>query len=125
MKCRQPINDHSNTVSQACCSMSKSKDWNCSQQGGFIRKLPEWKQPGKAFLLSVEDAQQPGKDIGSGTFNIRLIQRLLAACSSTLQQCLAQHRSPAQREADAWTAVQVSQGIRSCSTCLHESIAQP
>lgn len=86
-------------------------------QGGFVRKLQEWKQPGKAFLLSVEDAQQPGKDIGSGTFNIRMVQQLLAACLSTLHQCQAkqaQHADPAQREADAWAAVQVS-ALKCCS----------
>ena len=84
--------------------------FGCLLQGGFIRKRPEWKQVGKSFLLSVEDAQQPGKDIGSGTFHIRSIQQLLAACASTLHQCQAKHaqrEAPVRREASTWAAVQV------------------
>lgn len=84
--------------------------FGCLLQGGFIRKRPDWKQVGKPFLLSVEDAQQPGKDIGSGTFHIRSIQQLLAACASTLHQCQAKHaqrEAPVRREASAWAAVQV------------------
>ena len=96
-------------------------------QGGIIGKRPEWKQEGKAFLLSVEDAQQPGKDIGSGSYRIEVIQQLLAASSSTLYQSLAKHAqhaqrgTPAQQEADGWAAVQVRQhgvhDVMECTVC--------
>lgn len=83
-------------------------------QGGVIRKLAEWKQPGKPFLLSVEDAQQPGKDIGQGSFKIQLVQQLFAAAATTLQHCLAKRAQHAgfmdegQREAAAWAVIQVT-----------------
>ena len=33
-------------------------------------KERQFRQKGKPFLLTVEDPQQPGTDIGSGAFNI-------------------------------------------------------
>ena len=43
--------------------------WGCSQ-GGIVGKERQFRQKGKPFLLTVEDPQQPGTDIGSGAFNI-------------------------------------------------------
>lgn len=39
-------------------------------QGGIVRKEKQFKQKGKPMLLTIEDPQQPGTDIGSGAFNI-------------------------------------------------------
>ena len=39
-------------------------------QGGIVGKERHFRQKGKPFLLTVEDPQQPGTDIGSGAFNI-------------------------------------------------------
>ena len=43
----------------------------CEYQGGIVEKQQEWQQEGRPFLLAVEDPQQPGTDIGSGSFNIQ------------------------------------------------------
>ena len=44
----------------------------CSKllQGGIVKKERHFKQQGKPMLLTIEDPQQPGTDIGSGAFNI-------------------------------------------------------
>ena len=39
-------------------------------QGGIVQKERHFKQKGKPMLLTIEDPQQPGTDIGSGAFNI-------------------------------------------------------
>lgn len=36
-----------------------------------MKKQLQWQQEGRPFLLAVEDPQQPGTDIGAGSFNIR------------------------------------------------------
>ncbi|KAL0044929.1 hypothetical protein WJX82_002262 [Trebouxia sp. C0006] len=70
-------------------------------QGGVVEKKREWKQAERPWLLAVEDPQQLGKDIGSGSFNIRNVQQLFAAAASTLRDC--PHH---QTEQDQWAAVQ-------------------
>ena len=35
-----------------------------------MKKERQFKQKGKPMLLTIEDPQQPGTDIGSGAFNI-------------------------------------------------------
>ena len=35
-----------------------------------MKKERHFKQQGKPMLLTIEDPQQPGTDIGSGAFNI-------------------------------------------------------
>ena len=71
-------------------------------QGGVVEKKREWKQAERPWLLAVEDPQQLGKDIGSGSFNIRNVQQLFAAAASTLRDCLDH-----QTEQGQWAAVQV------------------
>jgi DNA polymerase sigma len=71
-------------------------------QGGVVEKKREWKQAERPWLLAVEDPQQLGKDIGSGSFNIRNVQQLFAAAASTLRDC-PEH----QTEQDQWASVQV------------------
>ena len=39
-------------------------------QGGIVGKSQAWRQKKRAQLLPLEDPQQPGIDIGSGSFNI-------------------------------------------------------
>ncbi|KAL0029353.1 hypothetical protein WJX77_001697 [Trebouxia sp. C0004] len=70
-------------------------------QGGVVEKKREWKQAERPWLLAVEDPQQLGKDIGSGSFNIRNVQQLFAAAASTLRDC-----PDNQTEQDQWAAVQ-------------------
>ena len=75
----------------------------CSHvQGGVVEKKREWKQAERLWLLAVEDPQQLGKDIGSGSYNIRNVRQLFAAAASTLRDC--PHH---QTEQDQWAAVQV------------------
>lgn len=45
-----------------------------------MEKQLEWQQQGRPFLLAVEDPQQPGTDIGSGSFNI---QEVPSSCHHT------------------------------------------
>ncbi len=42
----------------------------CVMQGGIVKKEKNFRQKGKPMLLTIEDPQQPGTDIGSGAFNI-------------------------------------------------------
>ena len=65
-------------------------------------KKREWKQADRSWLLAVEDPQQLGRDIGSGTFNIRYVQHLFAAAAATLRDCMEQPTEDQQ-----WAAVQV------------------
>lgn len=67
-----------------------------------MAKKKDWKQAERPWLLSVEDPQQLGKDIGSGTYNIRNVQQLFAAAAGTLRDCMDQ-----QTEQNQWAAVQV------------------
>ena len=54
-------------------------------QGGIVGKERQFRQKGKPFLLTVEDPQQPGTDIGSGAFNISQVasptRETLCMCS--------------------------------------------
>ncbi len=42
-----------------------------------MEKQQQWQQAGRPYLLAVEDPQQPGTDIGSGSFNIQEVILLL------------------------------------------------
>ena len=66
-------------------------------------KKREWKQADRPWLLAVEDPQQLGRDIGSGTYNICNVQHLFAAAAATLRDCMEQ-----QSEEQQWASVQVS-----------------
>ena len=74
-------------------------------QGGVVEKKKEWKQADRPWLLAVEDPQQLGRDIGSGSFNIRNVQQLFAAAGATLRECLNQPTE--ESEEYQWAAVQV------------------
>ena len=74
-------------------------------------KKREWKQADRPWLLAVEDPQQLGRDIGSGTYNIRNVQHLFAAAAATLRDCMEQ-----QTEDQQWASVQV------CLTDQYRSI---
>lgn len=65
-------------------------------------KKREWKQAERSWLLAVEDPQQLGRDIGSGTYNIRNVQHLFAAAAATLRDCMEQPTEDQQ-----WASVQV------------------
>ena len=45
-------------------------------QGGFKPKNEEWKQAARPQLLAIEDPQEAGRDIGSGSFNIKAVSVL-------------------------------------------------
>ena len=66
-------------------------------------KKKEWKQVDRPWLLAVEDPQQLGRDIGSGTYNMRNVQHLFAAAAATLRDCM-EHETEGQQ----WASVQVS-----------------
>lgn len=70
-----------------------------------MEKKREWKQADRPWLLAVEDPQQMGRDIGSGSFNIRNVQQLFAAAGVTLRECLNQPTE--ESEEYQWAAVQV------------------
>ncbi|KAL0040123.1 hypothetical protein WJX79_007645 [Trebouxia sp. C0005] len=70
-------------------------------RGGIVEKKRAWKQDKRPWLLAVEDPQQLGKDIGSGSYSIRNVQQLFAAAASTLKDCPDHHT-----EQDQWAAVQ-------------------
>lgn len=65
-------------------------------------KKREWKQAERPWLLAVEDPQQLGRDIGSGTYNMRNVQHLFAAAAATLRECSHLHTEDQQ-----WASVQV------------------
>lgn len=60
-------------------------------QGGIVGKERQFRQKGKPFLLTVEDPQQPGTDIGSGAFNISQVasptRETLCMCSEAPDAC--------------------------------------
>lgn len=78
-----------------------------------MEKKREWKQAERPWLLAVEDPQQLGKDIGSGTFNIRNVQQLFAAAFGALTDCLSRHT-----ESNQWAAVQVNLALLPSETLL-------
>eukprot|EP00887_Chlorella_sp_A99_P004854 scaffold4.g4854.t1 len=43
--------------------------------GGFCGKIKAWRQARRPWLLAVEDPQEPGRDVGSGTYAIRGARR--------------------------------------------------
>jgi hypothetical protein len=53
------------------------------RKGGVAKKGP-WRQPKRPWLLAVEDPQEPGKDIGSGSFNIREVRDVFASAGQQL-----------------------------------------
>ncbi|KAL3151268.1 hypothetical protein ABBQ38_013107 [Trebouxia sp. C0009 RCD-2024] len=69
--------------------------------GGVVMKKREWRQAERPWLLAVEDPQQLGRDIGSGTYNMRNVQHLFAAAAATLRECSHLHT-----EEQQWASVQ-------------------
>ena len=67
-----------------------------------MMKKREWRQAERPWRLAVEDPQQLGRDIGSGTYNMRNVQHLFAAAAATLRDC-----SHPKTEEQQWTLVQV------------------
>ncbi|KAK9832493.1 hypothetical protein WJX81_001948 [Elliptochloris bilobata] len=57
--------------------------------GGVVPKPRAWRQAGRPWLLAVEDPQEPGTDIGSGSFAIARVQKRFRVASSTLRAALA------------------------------------
>jgi len=55
------------------------------RQGGFVKK-GKWKQARKPWLLAVEDPQEPGKDICTGSFNINYVRDEFAAAAQMLAE---------------------------------------
>lgn len=68
-------------------------------------KKREWRQAERPWLLAVEDPQQLGRDIGSGTYNMRNVQHLFAAAAATLRDC---HPHPPQTQDQQWASIQVT-----------------
>ncbi len=64
------------TAKSSCVLGVDKQPWQV--QGGFKPKHEEWKQAARPQLLAVEDPQEAGRDIGSGSFNIKAV-RLLSA----------------------------------------------
>ena len=81
------------------------------RQGGFVKK-GRWKQPRKPMLLAVEDPQEPGKDICSGSYNIHIVRDELAAAAQTLAEVCEDAEAnalAAQEEAETYAAFEASQ----------------
>ena len=55
-------------------------------QGGFKPKDEEWKQAARPQLLAVEDPQEAGRDIGSGSFNIKAVRLMGTLGTARLAQ---------------------------------------
>lgn len=88
------------------------------QRGGICKKDKRWRQKLRLWLLAVEDPQELGRDICSGTFNIRNIQQAFAAAADMLweaaqQPPCAQPASAEGAEAAAWAAIQADGQSRS------------
>lgn len=49
-----------------------------------MTKKKPWKQPHRPWLLAVEDPQEAGKDIGSGSFNVRAARAAFAVAAEAL-----------------------------------------
>jgi hypothetical protein len=56
--------------------------------GGIIDKRPRWVKARQPELLAVEDPQQPGRDIASGSFNITGVQEALAWAADSLRKLM-------------------------------------
>ena len=71
--------------------------------GGIVAKQKAWKQPQRPWLLAVEDPQEAGKDIGSGSFNMRATR----AAFTTAAEALADAGAAQPRHAGhTWADVQ-------------------
>eukprot|EP00775_Hariotina_reticulata_P002545 gene2545-2848_t len=60
--------------------------------GGIIDKRPSWVKVQKPGLLAVEDPQQAGRDIASGSYNVTGVQEAFAWAADSLRR-LAQGQS--------------------------------
>lgn len=52
--------------------------------GGVVGKKKAWKQQHRSWLLAIEDPQEVGKDIGSGSFNMRATRATFANAAEAL-----------------------------------------
>ena len=52
--------------------------------GGVVAKKKAWKQQHRSWLLAIEDPQEVGKDIGSGSFNMRATRATFANAAEAL-----------------------------------------
>lgn len=57
-------------------------------RGGVVRKLKPWRQPRRPWLLAVEDPQEPGHDVASGSYLAREVRALLAGVADRLGELL-------------------------------------
>ncbi|KFM25080.1 Poly(A) RNA polymerase protein 2 [Auxenochlorella protothecoides] len=57
-------------------------------RGGICKKIGPWRQDHRGWLLAVEDPQQMGKDIGSGSYEIRAIREMFAEVADKLGESL-------------------------------------
>ena len=77
--------------------------------GGFGPKLAAWVRGDRAAALAVEDPQEAGKDIGSGSFNIDAVRSLFSRAADAL----ASGRARGGGGAPTWAAVQAGGASRS------------
>lgn len=79
------------------------------QAGGFGPKLADWFKPDRPAALAVEDPQEAGKDIGSGSFNIDAVRDLFSRAADALAAAGAPARGarPAPSPLQTWATVQI------------------
>ena len=96
-------------------------------KGGVRPKPAAWVLPDKPrYLLSVEDPQEQGKDIGSGTFNVMAVRECFSRAADALsaalqreQQQQQQQRPPgnaARRESDVFARGSAASGADAALT---------
>jgi DNA polymerase sigma len=75
--------------------------------GGLVPK-GRWAVGGKPWLLAVEDPQEPGKDVGSGSYQAVAVRAAFAdACDALAAAAEESEATRADEEQAAWAAVQV------------------
>jgi len=76
-------------------------------QGGIIRKPDSWHDPKRPWLMGIEDPQEPGINIGTSSFDVRMVRASMAAAAAALRQATdaAAVAAAAPEEAQAVAAV--------------------
>ncbi|KAL4428251.1 hypothetical protein ABPG75_002340 [Micractinium tetrahymenae] len=80
------------------------------RMGGVCSKLKTWRHPKKPWLLAVEDPQEMGKDIGSGSYEIRAIKESFAEAAELLAEVCEDLDANQAAEAAA-TAAEAAAGV--------------
>ena len=81
-------------------------------RGGVAPKPLDWVKPDRLLALAVEDPQDEGKDIGSGSFNIAAVRDCFARAAGALAAAAGQGSGGV----SGWAAVQAEGASR--SLCL-------